>query len=836
MSIYNQIILANSYYNDALVHIKKHLEAKSKNHPTISDIHAKKALKLLEDAANYGSTLALFELALYYAANSFGTKELYLNSIENAQTKLSLQYLQSAASRKNKEAMFELGRYYYVNLSTITKKPRKTNPSLAFQWFKNAHNAGHLYAWEYMAEIYLKQKDSSKAFYSLLSSHIPTDKNKLKTWKFADALYNLFEEYEEENKRLEFFEPFIKAENRNIMFLLMRVGEITPNYSLIKNWTIADDKTDHFKYKEECRDIFTNLSKDIIYKEKYYSNEEVFRWFESNKDYDLWALHHYAMCYYEGYYVKQDYSKAISLLKQAALKDSTIPLYPKTFITLGDCYFYGYGVIRSYTKAREYYEKTKYLNLKNDGTKQVLSSCDRTVQLAYCYKFENKFEIALSLFELGTKYYDAKQIAWALTNLGAMYYNGQGTSIDYVKAFKYFKQAADTNYSYAINYVGLCYYNGQGIEKDYKEAYKYFCKADELGYIAAPFNIGLCYQAGNGVEKDLQKAIVYYKKALKNGYMPEKVSKIIKDIEDYLSKQVKANASVTKEKPVKQNTELEVKEVKKTNEESARQKLDKLIGLQSVKEEITYLENIILTNKKKKALGLPTIDVSKHMVFTGNPGTGKTTVARIVAQIFKENGLLKKGQLIETDRGGLVDQYIGGTAQKTKKKIEEALGGVLFIDEAYALIPENSEKDFGHEAVATLLKYMEDHKDDFVVIVAGYEKEMRRFIESNSGLKSRFTTYINFPDYSPDELQQIFESIIKKDQYVLTLKAKEKLMALWNESLKYSNLGNGRAVRNVYEKIQRLQATRIIKNNLESKADLTTITIDDIPSANEAFK
>ena len=193
------------------------------------------------------------------------------------------------------------------------------------------------------------------------------------------------------------------------------------------------------------------------------------------------------------------------------------------------------------------------------------------------------------------------------------------------------------------------------------------------------------------------------------------------------------------------------------------EELDALIGLQSIKHDVKEIIAYAKVQKMREENGLKTAPVSLHLVFTGNPGTGKTTVARIMAKLYRQIGVLSKGQLVEVDRSGLVAGYVGQTALKTQQKIEEAMGGVLFIDEAYALAKEGN--DFGQEAIDTILKAMEDNRKDFIVIVAGYTKPMETFIESNPGLKSRFNKYIEFADYTMEELTAIFQTFCDKYEY-----------------------------------------------------------------------
>jgi SpoVK/Ycf46/Vps4 family AAA+-type ATPase len=228
---------------------------------------------------------------------------------------------------------------------------------------------------------------------------------------------------------------------------------------------------------------------------------------------------------------------------------------------------------------------------------------------------------------------------------------------------------------------------------------------------------------------------------------------------------------------------------------------------------------------------MKTSAVSYHCVFTGNPGTGKTTVARILAKIYKNLGVVSKGHLVETDRAGLVAEYVGQTAVKTNKIIDSALDGVLFIDEAYSLIG-GGESDYGKEAIATLLKRMEDNRDRLIVILAGYTKNMKDFIDSNPGLQSRFNRYIEFPDYSADELLQIFEANMKKYEYHFGEGAKEHLQQYFANEVanKDANFGNGRLVRNVFEKTLERQANRLAKENDLSEERLSELIIEDLPN------
>ena len=278
------------------------------------------------------------------------------------------------------------------------------------------------------------------------------------------------------------------------------------------------------------------------------------------------------------------------------------------------------------------------------------------------------------------------------------------------------------------------------------------------------------------------------------------------------------------------NKQDEVDEDELEGLERLLHQLNDLIGLTAVKNNVLSLIQLQKINIIRRERGLPQVPVSNHLVFTGNPGTGKTTVARLLSEIYSEMGLLSQGQLIETDRSGLVGEYVGETALKVKAKVEEALGGVLFIDEAYALIKEEGGNDFGPEAVDTLLKLMEDNRDNLIVIAAGYTKEMGRFLNSNPGLQSRFNKYIEFPDYTPEELLEIFDLICKKAEYKTSEPVKQVLLELFKREYdnRKRNFANGRYVRNVFEKLCTIQANRLAKQSTVSDEELKTISIEDI--------
>ena len=266
--------------------------------------------------------------------------------------------------------------------------------------------------------------------------------------------------------------------------------------------------------------------------------------------------------------------------------------------------------------------------------------------------------------------------------------------------------------------------------------------------------------------------------------------------------------------------------------EKLKEELHSYIGLDSIKDEVDSLINWIEICKARKEHGLPTPDLSLHMVFSGNPGTGKTMVARLMSRIYKSLGVLSKGHLVEVDRSGLVAGYVGQTAIKTAEVIEKAMGGVLFIDEAYAL-SNRGGTDYGMEAIDTLLKAMEDHRDDLVVIVAGYTELMEEFIHSNPGLESRFNRFMFFPDYTVEEMTGIFKMRCEKSGYTLEDDAWEQLKAILTlASLDVKGFGNARGVRNLFEKAIAAQADRLAAApGPLTKESLMQLTKEDLLAA-----
>ena len=403
---------------------------------------------------------------------------------------------------------------------------------------------------------------------------------------------------------------------------------------------------------------------------------------------------------------------------------------------------------------------------------------------------------------------------FAQYNLAFAFTNGRGVSASPKDAVLWYQKAAEQGMPQAQCELGLIYEHGLGVPVDYEKSV-YWCRlAAEQQYAEACCNLGWLYENGLGVAQDLEQAQHWYEEAVKQEFAQAK---------DRLSALRERRSRL---QPIPERNLHSVDSVAEYLESAFAD----FVGLEVVRQEVFRQASYIQVQKLRAQQGLRVPNwPSRHLVFLGNPGTGKTTIARIIAGLYKRLGILKTDKVVETDRSGLVAAYVGQTAIKTRALVESALGGVLFIDEAYALARESGQ-DFGHEAIETLLKLMEDHRDDLVVIVAGYTEEMDHFINANPGLASRFNRYIHFPDYTPAELLKIFLNFCSQHSYELSSSTHHGLQTIFGREIQVQRdrFSNARYVRNLFEKIIEAQAQRVIALPNASKSDLQAILAADV--------
>ena len=426
-----------------------------------------------------------------------------------------------------------------------------------------------------------------------------------------------------------------------------------------------------------------------------------------------------------------------------------------------------------------------------------------------------------------------------LVNDGDASFGTYGAAKDYAKSAYWLKNAIE-KYNNARSYtnLGISYVKGLGVNKDQTLGAKYLKKGAELGDDKAYFNLGVIYMEGLGVESDYDEAIRWFEKANEAKKSDKKV--LYGMGLAYKRKGDRKNAIEWLEKAVEHGHEDALKKLEElrelmANEKSAMEELESYIGLNKVKQKMREFEASIRMKERRRKLGQELDDSGfMHMVFTGNAGTGKTEVAKLVARILCEIGVISNPEPVIAERGDLVAKYVGQTESKTNEVIEKAIGGVLFIDEAYTLAKKGSGSDFGQEAIDALLTAMVKYRNNLVVIAAGYTADMERFLAANQGLKSRFGTIIEFEDYTPDELYAIFERLCKKQGFVIEENAVEPVKEYLAKQSGNTDFGNARGVGRYFQEIKERQGSRLLKldetemSEEEIKKVYSIFTLEDV--------
>lgn len=879
-------------YSKAQEYKQKYLFNKKNNKKLFTESYKEKTKKYLTEAVDYGHAQAAYELAVYYSngtfeATTFKYPKYGFEGVEDLKIASQLGHVEACYEyamyllRANKTD----NERYNQALRTLRNGREQDYIPLAL-YYAHMSNLGYCQPIEennFFKITHPNEKSNKEKLFELLDQHKPELNEKFIHWEFNLEYCDSLVFYKHQEKAQEVIAYLVanehllnnqqrsdllyirvdfhcsKNEDKKAVELLKKENSLK-SLSMLADMTLKSNPlsfdfaiTDKEVFDLYKKKLFDSCGWNLLDGDKLPSTYQEILKYKVEPTHQILNYIANALWTGKGVQVRKD----LAFLYFKALEDT----YYHNYERLGDCYLEGHGTTIDYKKALEYYEKVAitsssaitFPDSKGDLVHYNIVET-HVEERARCYYGLKEYDKAFPLFKqlAQTKYKDNPPL-WFVEKMGYMYFYGQGTPVNYQEAKKFYEIGSKYKSSFCYYMLGELAIKTNNTNL----AYNYYMKANGIDG-SAKSKIGECYEFGYGVAIDLEKAKEWYEKAVSNKdrsardklyRVKQKIKKLQeeKQEEQEMKKLEKAMEEFAKSaeelKNVMENGGADViadaivngkqnKSVKVSTKESTknvRGALDSLIGLEDVKERVEELEDQIVDYNRRIQRGLPASKASMHMVFTGNAGTGKTTVARIIADILKANGIVSKGQLIETDRAGLIGEYIGETGQKTRKVIESAIGGVLFIDEAYALAPKDFGKDYGNEAIAVLLKMMEDYKDDLVVIVAGYKTEMKDFIDANPGLKSRFTTYIDFPDYKENELTEIFKLLASKDENVICEDCFEKLNELWKQAVQVENFGNGRAVRNIYNDVVRRRSRRLRKIASPTNEEMLTILPEDIP-------
>ncbi|MFC1520322.1 AAA family ATPase [Pseudomonadota bacterium] len=779
------------------------------------------AFSWFEQAAHDKHNESMFRLAdCYY----------YGRGIEEDES-LAVNWWKKAAEQEHLGSIYQLARCYFIGRGI------EEDESLAVNWWKKAAEQEHLESMYWLARCYYN------------GWGIEEDEVLAVTWwkkaaeqEHLDSMYWLARCYcngqgieEDESLAVTWWKKAAEQEHLESMYWLARC--------YYNGWGIEKDKQLAASW---CKRAVDQGHSDSV---SWLQGDEqlaVILFQKAAEQEHLDSMYLLARCYYNGSGIEKDESLAVKWWIKASHRG-----HSRSMNELAECYWHGNGIEQNFNKSIGWLKRAS-----EAGHIEAMYS------LAYRYNYANGVALDKPLAFGWWKQAADNGHVKSFNKLAECYFEGSGIEVDKAQAFRWWMKGAEKDDLDSMYQLGMCYYSGWGTEKDGHLAFSWLSKAVNDGHFVAKADLGVCYYYGVGIDKDHDKAIelwqerrygsrlanfmlgqCYYFGHGKTINQAKGISLIESAAEDELELAINFLAEINSVNNLKLNQfSAETNETSKPSiiesetdrtYSGGQEELMTLIGLDTVKTRVQSLINEVRLRKERSKRGLSIgKDRSYHMVFSGNPGTGKTIVARIVAKILFELGITKENKLVECDRSKLVGEYIGHTAPKTNDIIDQALGGVLFIDEAYSLKGEGN--DFGKEAIEALLKRMEDERDNLVVIAAGYTNEMQELMETNPGLESRFTRTIHFDDYSIEELFQIFEKLCTDNGFTLESNSSSLLIErLENLKLmKVNNFANAREVRNLFEEVLQKQETRVCdENSCFSNVDdsyLQTITCDDV--------